>query len=321
MLDKVNLPIVFMFSGQGSQYYNMGRELYDNNPRFKLWMDYCDEIASAFLDASFLNHLYKRENIGKPFDNLLFSNPALLSIEYSLARVLAENNVKADFYLGYSLGEITASVLSGAITLEEGIRLSVEFAKILENNSSPASMLAIMASVDLVKQHPDFFESCWVTGENFQGNFVIAGRTECVHALKTNLTNQNIVSQMLPVKYGFHTELLDSSKNEFDQVLGAINFNPLNVPIVSSLNASQINDIDADYLWAVVREKVNFEKAVKKLLLLNDYTFVDVGPSGTLSTFVKYILSSDSCSKHYEVMNQYGKNIQSFDSLTKKIAV
>ena len=122
-----------MFSGQGSQYYQMGKELYRNHSRFKLWMKYCDEIVRSLIDESITDIVYKdRIDKHKPFDKLLYTNPALLCIEYSLARIIIEMDIHPDYVLGYSLGEITASIISGIITLEEGIQFVVDVARLLE---------------------------------------------------------------------------------------------------------------------------------------------------------------------------------------------
>ncbi len=131
-------PIVFMFSGQGSQYYHMGKELYQRHAGFKRWMDHCDEIAAPLIDASLIEVIFYAADKRQDFDRLLYSNPALLCFEYSLAQVLLDMDVKPDLLLGYSLGDITSSVLAGNMVLEEGIRFVVEMAKLFEAKSPPA---------------------------------------------------------------------------------------------------------------------------------------------------------------------------------------
>ncbi|NQZ12186.1 MAG: acyltransferase domain-containing protein, partial [Algicola sp.] len=119
-------PIVFMFSGQGAQYYHMGKELYECHPRFALWMDHCDEIVEPLIGTSLIDILYDESvTKGDPFDRVLYTNPALLCIQYSLSRVLMEMDIQPDYLLGYSLGEFTAAVVSGVMSLEEGLELLV----------------------------------------------------------------------------------------------------------------------------------------------------------------------------------------------------
>src|SRR3954471_5340073 len=101
--------IIFMFSGQGSQYYQMGKELYEKNAQFKHWMDHCDEIVSPLIQTSLIEVLYRGKGKSESFDNILYTNPALLCVEYSLFKVLNSMGVQPDFLLGYSLGEIIAA--------------------------------------------------------------------------------------------------------------------------------------------------------------------------------------------------------------------
>ncbi|MCW8876729.1 MAG: acyltransferase domain-containing protein [Kangiellaceae bacterium] len=312
-------PVVFMFSGQGSQYFHMGKELYENHPRFKLWMDHCDEILLPLIGTSLVDVLYKKDNKTEAFDQILFTNPALLCVEFSLARVLMEMGIQPDYLLGYSLGEFSAAVISGAISLEDGIQLTVDYAKLLESKSEPAAMLAIISSDELAKESPELLERCWITGKNFDSNFVVSGLTEDILNLQKVLGEKNIVSQKLPVNYGFHTSLMDPIKQEFKSLVSGINVFPMRIPTISSLTSSEINDIDDDYLWNVVRQPVEFEKTIISMLDRGDFIFVDVGPSGSLATFVKYLLPENSQSLYLEAINQFGKNLSTINKLKSEL--
>ncbi|MES2824522.1 MAG: acyltransferase domain-containing protein [Pseudomonadota bacterium] len=308
--------IVFMFSGQGSQYYQMGKELYEMHPRFKLWMDHCDKILCPLIDISLIDVLYHQGKKTETFDKILYTNPALLCIEYSLARVLMEMGFKPDYLLGYSLGEITASVVSGAVSLEEGIRLTVEYAKLLEKESPAAAMLAVIESTQVTIQYPELFENCWVTGINFKKSFVVSGLPQDVQRLQLALNEKNIISQKLPVNFGFHTELMDPLEEKFKQLVRKINISPIRTPIISALRMASIEEINTDYLWEVTRYPIEFEKTINSILQQGSYIFIDVGPSGTLATFVKYLLPADSDSLYVEVINQFGKDLKSLEKLT-----
>lgn len=127
---------VFMYSGQGSQYFHMTRELYDTNPRYQVWLDHCAEMASDILGKSLLDVVFDpRDSRGDPFDSLADSNAALVCVEYSLTRLVQEMGHQPDLLLGYSLGEITAAVVAEALTLEDGLTLAVELARLLERET------------------------------------------------------------------------------------------------------------------------------------------------------------------------------------------
>ncbi|MEW6991517.1 acyltransferase domain-containing protein [Colwelliaceae bacterium 6441] len=317
----MNKSTVFMFSGQGTQYYHMGKELYEHHPRFKLWMDHCDEIVSPLIHTSLIGMLYKQDNKNQLFERILYTNPALISVGFSLSRVLMEMGIKPDYVLGYSLGEITAAIVSGAISLEDGLSFSVDFARLVESSSPAGGMLAIIDSIDLMTDFPEIFEDCWLAGNNFQRNFVVAGLANNIQSLYQQLIKRQIVCQKLPVNYGFHTPLMEPLEQLFKQHVGALNIAKGRIPVVSSLKAQIIEDIDEDHLWQLIRHSVEFEKTINFMLEQKNLTFIDVGPSGSLASSVKYLLPPNSTSTHMEVMNQFGRNLQSLTKLKENFAV
>ena len=105
--------IVFMFSGQGSQYYQMGRELFEGHSIFRDWMYDLDAIAYSAGRQSVLSHLYNETNkISDEFNQLLYSHPAIFMVEYALAQILLDRGIKPDYLLGTSIGEYASAALS-----------------------------------------------------------------------------------------------------------------------------------------------------------------------------------------------------------------
>lgn len=308
-------PTVFMFSGQGSQYYHMGKELYENHPRFKYWMDHCDEIVHPMIQTSLMDVLYQRHGKSESFDRILFTNPALLCIEYSLSRVLMEMDIRPDLLLGYSLGEIAASVVSGVLSLEDGVELVVGIARLAEERTQRVEMLAVIESQEIMAEMPDLFQNCWITGKNFDRSFVVCGLPTDIRRLQEGLKQKNSVFQVLPVKYGFHTELIDSMEGEYKQLVRKISLSPPEIPIISSSKTESVQEMTEEHFWHVIRYFVDFEKTIDRMLKKGDYVFIDVGPSGTLATFVKYLLPPGARSLALQVLNQFGRDLESIEKL------
>lgn len=306
---------VFMFPGQGAQYYQMGKELYQHNSRFRLWMDFCDELTFDQLGCSLIEIIHQ-EKATVPFDRLKYSNPALLSIEFSLARVLMEWGIQPDFMLGYSLGEITASVLAGAIPIEIALSFSIELAEILESKSPDARMLSIHAEESLVHEEPGLFHECWPIAHNLTNHFVVSGLTQNITQLSETLKARNIICQVLPVNYGFHSEIIEPLKEDIMTLARRINFMQPKIPFVSSVYASQIESIDETFIWDLLRKPVHFREAVTVLDQKFQATFIDVGPTGTLANFVKY---SPVRSRALSVMNQFGKDIDTLERVRSEL--
>lgn len=312
---------VFMFSGQGSQYYKMGKELYLNNSTFKYWMDTCSEIVEPLLKTSLTDIIYDEDKRGVPFDRLLYTNPALLSIQYSMFQVLKDVDVHPDFLMGYSLGEIAALIVSGAVALEDGLKLVVEMANVVEEKTSKATMLAIMADKMIMVEYPDFFSQCWLIGTNFSGNFVVCGLPKNITDLQQLLIQKGITTQILPVNEGFHTPLIDSFETDFKKQVGSIQFSEIEIPIISSRKATVVEELNSDYFWDVIRYPINFQRTVENILKEGDFTFIDLGPSGSLATSVKYILPPNSRSTQVQILNQYGRNLTMLERFTTSLSM
>ncbi|MDO6526360.1 acyltransferase domain-containing protein [Motilimonas sp. 1_MG-2023] len=311
-------PIVFMFSGQGSQYFQMGRELYENNSRFHLWMNHCSQIVEDLIGESLIDIIYYRNGKGDPFERILYSNPALLSIEYCLARILIEKKIEPDYLLGYSMGEMTAAVVSESLTLEEGLTLAVDVAKILEEGSPAGAMLAIIENENIVYRYPDAFRCCAVSGRNFDNHFVVSGLLDDVIALQSFLEAKNVLTHKLAVNHGFHSSVLESVSEKCKALCGSLDLRSPKYPIYSCVESAIIKEYSVEHFWRVIREPVDFVETISQIEKRGSHIYIDVGPSGTLSTFIYYLLGQDSFSKRFEAMNQFGKDIQLLTYLESK---
>ncbi|WP_162931470.1 acyltransferase domain-containing protein [Teredinibacter turnerae] len=306
----MNTPLVFMYSGQGSQYFQMGADLYKKNARFRLWMDFCDEICLAELNGtSLVDTIYKSEKT-EPFDKLEYSNPALIAIQYSLTRILMEEGVQPTHTIGYSLGSFVAAIVSGVIDLEQGLKFSIHLARLLEKNTPEARMLAVVASNAFRQEQASIFRDVWITGLNCDTNFVVSGLPESIDQLSADLKAHSVSTVQLPVRIGFHTPLIDAIESEFYRLLNELVVKQATIPLLSLHSKRAIGFASQDFFWTIFRNQVNFTLGVKNLLQQGFRNFIDVGPSGSLATFMKYIEST----KHYRslkvepTLNQFGGN-------------
>ncbi len=308
------LPVVFMYSGQGSQYYQMGKPLYEGNSSFRSWMDSCDAVVKSKLGCSIVDTLYSENSISTPFDDVLLSSVALLCFEYSLTRTLIDLDIRPDLVLGYGLGEVSAAIASEAITFEEGIELVVCFAKALEATPPNAAMIAVMTPISNFEGLSADISDCWITAFNFDEHFVLTGDLEEVNLLKNKLDQQAIASHVLPVNYGLHTPLIENAKHRFIDGLKPLSRKEFSIPIVSSSKVQKVSHVDNSYFWELIRQPVYFEKTVGTMLEDGDYVFIDLCPSSTLSTFLEYLLPKNTNSKSLAIATQLGKDSVNLDT-------
>ncbi|QHI36091.1 hypothetical protein IMCC3317_14450 [Kordia antarctica] len=302
-----------MFSGQGSQYYQMGKELYENHKVFNYWMDACNEIVSPLIKTSLTEIIYNKDKRGESFDRLLHTNPALLSIQYSMFHVLKDLGIQPDYVLGYSLGEITAAMASEVLTLEDGLSFVTDMADFVEEETPKATMLAIMAGKEIVLDYSDLFSKCWIIATNFSGSFVVCGLPENVSSLQNALRQDGITTQELPVNNGFHTPIIDDLEQKFKKRVKEIKLSDAKIPIISSKEYDIVQEVSHDYFWEVIRYPVNFQTTVKNTVKNKECIFIDLGPSGSLATSVKYIVDSNSGAVPLQILNQYGKNLEALE--------
>lgn len=315
-----------MFSGQSSQYYQMGRELYDRHPRFRVWMEYCDEIAAPLIGSSLCEVLYGESDKTRQFDRLLHTNPALISFEYSLARVLMEAGARPEYLLGYSLGELSAAIVGGALSVEQGISFVIDYARLIEAESLPATMLAVIDAPDIESRYAEQFAGCWVTARNFDRHIVVTGGVAEIQRLREALTRDGVLQQVLAVNHGFHTEMQQPIEARFMDLARKLDFEPLRIPVISCRNGV-VYDSDTDSndwpqrLWSTFRHPVEFAATVRGLLDRGNFHFMDVGPSGTLATFVKYLLPVGNGSIFNDVINPFGSDIKTYGAALERIGL
>jgi bacillaene synthase trans-acting acyltransferase len=323
--------MVFMFSGQGFQYYRMGAELYAHHPVFKFHMDRCDEIVRPFLGASLLEILYRGKGKSEPFDRLLHANPALLSIQYSLAQMLLDAGIRPDLLLGYGLGEITASAAAGLMELEDALRLVIGMARMIEEKTPPAEMVAVFAAPQILDEFPSLPPDCWVTERNFASHFVMTGAPDSMGRLTEQLDRleqseqserkgrSGPIYQKLPVKHGLHTRLVDPIAAEFKAMGAEIPLRRARIPIVSACRRWVLREPDADYFWKIVRYPGEFDRTIGGLLEMGDFIFIDAGPSGTLAAFLENLLPPDSRSIALPMMDKTGRDLLSLEMLHESL--
>lgn len=299
-----------MFSGQGSQYFQMAKALFMENNTFKHHMLKANDICQDLIHSSVVNYLYDNtHSIGEPFTRTLFSHPAIFMVEYALTQVLLENNIHPDFVLGTSMGEFAAATLTGALTLESALRAVTQQAQLFEKYCEPGGMLAILYSPTLYQTESFINQQSELAAVNFDAHFVVSGSIDHLNAITTWLNEKHIISQILPVSFAFHSSLMDDIEIKFIQEIQAIQLAKPNLPIFSCTQARALNELTHNHFWEIIRLPILFQKTIQQIESQEGALYIDVGPSGTLATFVKYNLRQNSPSKQLVILTPFEKTI------------
>lgn len=312
-------PTVFMFSGQGSHYFQMGKNLYDGHPAFRHHLDSLDALARERLGQSVIAHMYDAgRTIHEPFDRLLFSHPAIFMVEYALAKTLEELGIRPDILLGSSLGEFTAAVIGGMVEVADAIEILVRQARMVEQTCPPGGMVAVLDSVSLYHDSPALRDNTELAGVNFDSHFVIAGDRRQLDRALPFLSAKGVTHQVLPLSHGFHSAGIDAMEAPYRRFMGTKPFGSARLPLVSCCLAGPLESVGPDYPWHVLRKPIRFRDTLRKLEEAGHYTYIDLGPSKTLAGFVKYGLSPDSRSEVFGIISRFGDEPEQLQVLQKR---
>lgn len=317
----MNKPIVFLFSGQGSQYFNMGKELYVSNSMFRKWMQKLDEVFLDLTGVSVLNKLYDdSRKKSELFDHLFYTHPSIFMVEYSLAQVLLEKGIYPDYVIGSSMGEFAACAIAGVMSCEDAFHSLVAQAQMVENLCPKGGMLAIIHDHKLYSEVPALHKNAELASINFHSHFVVSGSLQGIMDIEKYLKEEEIIYQRLPVSFAFHSSLLDPAAQPYIQFLQRKTMNSPELIYLSSLIGKRVSSFPDTYFWDVIRQPIDFRGAISCIDQEKEPVYIDLGPSGTLANFAKYNLGKESAPRIFSIVTPFGNDMKSLELLGSYIA-
>ncbi|AFY89108.1 type I polyketide synthase [Chroococcidiopsis thermalis] len=289
-------PVVFMFTGQGSQYPNMTRELYDNEPTFREQIDRCCQQLEPYLGLDLRQVLYpgdeQLETARATLEQTAITQPALFAIEYALAKLWNSWGVQPVAAIGHSIGEYVAACIAGVFSLEDALELVAVRGRLMQQQPQGA-MLSVPLSASEVKSLlvETFHEtSLQLAASNAPNLSVVSGSFTAIEQLERQLQQQGINSRRLHTSHAFHSQMMDSIIEPFTQQVQKIHLQPPQIPFISNVTGSWITAAEAtdpNYWAKHLRQPVRFSEGITELLKQSKQIFLEVGPGNTLSTLVR----------------------------------
>lgn len=311
---------VFMFAGHGSQYYNMGAVLYHSNVFFRNTILHLDKEVRNQTGTSVVEQLYgRRFNADGIFDDIRYAHPALFMVQYALARMLQEElQVKPDYVLGSSIGEMVAAVVSGMVSPSEMLSAMLEQARIVERLCSKGGMISILADPAIYEQEPLLYENTTMVGIDHRGHFTLSADDRTLLAVKLWLDSHEFSYSQLPVRYPFHSPLMEPVRGPFIRIMQQPRYGAPEATFISGVLSTPIYQVDADYFYDVIRQPVQFSAAIERLESAGPCFYVDCSPSGTCSNLLTKLLSPASASVKQVIMSPFGQEIKHLQALVQK---
>ncbi len=282
---------VFMFPGQGCQYVNMAKELYDKNKYFREQFGACITFIKKTKGIDLLKFIFPDSENDVPeteINQACIAQPLIFSVDYSIAKFLIQLGIKPKAMIGHSLGEYVAACIAGVFSLEDALSLVFERGQLMRK-CPKGEMLSIMLPekkiIELIKN-----TKLSIAAANAIDLNVVSGNFDEIKSLKTKLDKLKARYVQLPASHANHSEMMEPVMDEFAALFKNISLNKPNIPFVSNLDGKWIDEekvITAEYWVTHLRHTVRFFDGMDTLLMQEKLLCIEVGPGNTLCTFLR----------------------------------
>ncbi|MCP5106413.1 MAG: SDR family NAD(P)-dependent oxidoreductase, partial [bacterium] len=324
--------VVFMFPGQGAQYIDMGRDLYEEEPLFRDRMDRCFKLLEPLMEENLKESLYP-----SPGDNRSYKTDksyseklnrpeiapvAIFIFEYALTELLLSWGIKPHAMIGYSFGEYTAACVSGVFTLEDALKLVVFRGKLIRKMTAGAMLSVPLSKKDLtplLPSNPDISPAI-----DNGPSCVVSGTVDAVRAFEEQMKKKKLMCLPVPVPHALHSPAMATVSREFEAFLSTLTLNKPGIPYISNVTGDWITGeetVDPAYWSGHLRRTVRFADGMRELLKEPGSLFVEVGPGRDISTLTLRHIETHGNDDH-QVLNMVRhshKNISDAYHLYKRI--
>jgi acyl transferase domain-containing protein/NADPH:quinone reductase-like Zn-dependent oxidoreductase/acyl carrier protein len=300
--------LAFICSGQGPQWWAMGRQLLEQEPVFRSTLKRCDEIVRRLGSWSLLDELTADEKRSRMAVTAI-SQPAIFAVQAALAALWRSWGVRPDSVMGHSVGEVAAAYLAGVFPLEDAVRVIYQRGRCMELAPSRGRMLAAGITVDEARRLiAPYGERVGLAAVNSPASVTLSGEAEPLEEIARLLEPRRVFCRFLQVQYAFHSGQMDPVREELLASLRGLQPRAATLPLFSTVLGRRIDgpEMGPEYWWRNVRQTVQFADTVGRLLDWRCDTFVELSPHPVL------IASLVECA------GQRGQSVQALPSLRRR---
>ncbi|KAL4960754.1 uncharacterized protein BDV14DRAFT_181842 [Aspergillus stella-maris] len=323
-----DMPVVFVFTGQGSHYAGMGAELYRTSPVFRERVDLCASICAGNGFPHFLDIIID-DGVDVSAKNAAQVQLAVLTLEMALTHFWRSAGIEPAMVMGHSLGEYAALHASGVLSLADALYLVGHRALILQERceSGSCSMLSVSTSVANVRDHlsrsQSSFSSCSVACINSPSSTVVSAAAEDLALFQETITahDSKVRTKTLTIPFAFHSFQMDPILQDYSSIAAGVTYSAPKIPVASTLLGSVVDEpgiFDHEYLVQQTRQPVNFVGGVNaaRSKLSADPVWLEVGPSPVCVSFVRDTLATSPS----KITHTLQPNTSNWTSISKCLA-
>ena len=281
--------VAFVYTGQGSQWSGMGRDLYESEPVVRAVLDRCEEVFREARGASLLDVMFGRPSAEGDLGDTAWEQPALYALECALTALWACVGVRPSVVMGHSVGELAAAQAAGAFTLEDGMRFAAARGSLL-SGTDPGAMAAVFAPAERVESVVRSLDGspngAGVNVSAYNGaHQVVSGPTSGIDTLLDRFRSEGIRARRLNTTRAFHSALVEPALDQLEAALDGVAVQAPAVTVISNLTGGPVEPgmvLDGSYWRRHAREAVAFARGVRALEELGVDLVVEVGPHAVL---------------------------------------
>ena len=281
--------VAFVYSGQGPQWWAMGRQLYSTEAVFRDCIDEIAGLLDQYADWSLLHELFEVDEASSRLSETAIAQPAIFALQMALTDLWKSRGIEPAAVVGHSVGEVAAACASGLLSRAEAVRVIYHRARLMQEATGLGKMAAVELPAVRLQPYLKGLEGRLELGAlNGPTSSVLSGEEAALTEILAKLEREGVHTKLLPVNYAFHSPQMEPFRAKLAQEIGKLSLEPARTEIYSTVTGKPAtkSDYDAQYWGRNIREAVSFAPAIDSMARAGYNVFVEVGPHPVLGTYV-----------------------------------